>query len=97
MFDVTVHRLSGDRVMISWHASGEAAQTRFEVMRKHGTEVFTSIGVVEPRTIQDNTADYSFIDTNSFEDSSYYCVKKTEPDSVVFFSIARGIAGVERR
>ena len=97
VFDVTVHRLSGERVMISWHAEAEAPQTRFEVMRQHGQEIFSSLGIVEPKLRKDNSADYSFIDVNAFTDSSYYCVKKTEPDSIVFFSITKGIEGVGKR
>jgi len=83
--------------MISWHAEAEAPQTRFEVMRQHGQEIFSSLGIVEPKLRKDNSADYSFIDVNAFTDSSYYCVKKTEPDSIVFFSITKGIEGVGKR
>lgn len=94
MFDVTVHRLSGDRVMISWHADAESRQTRFEVMRKHGPGIFSTLGIVEPKLREDNSADYSFVDINAFADSSFYCVKKTDSEGVVFFSMSRGIEGV---
>ncbi|MGZ3846191.1 MAG: hypothetical protein ACXVBH_09045 [Flavisolibacter sp.] len=96
MFDVTVHRLSGERVMISWHTEAASQQTRFEVMRKHGPEIFSSLGIVEPKLREDNSADYAFVDINSFGDSSFYCVKKTDSDGVVFFSMSRGIEGVAR-
>jgi hypothetical protein len=94
VFDVTVHRLSGERVMISWHTDGEPVQSRFEVMRKHGIGIFTSLGVVEPGSTEDNLGDFSFIDVNHFADSSFYCVKETAADSVVFFSVTKGIEGI---
>jgi hypothetical protein len=94
IFDFTVHRLSGDRVMISWHTEGEPGQIRFEVMRKHGKGIpFSSLGSVEPKSKEDNSADYSFIDVNKFSDSTFYCLKKTDLDSVVFYSITKGIEG----
>ena len=94
VFELTVHRLSGNRVVVSWHSEGEAAQARFEVMRKHGNGIYSSLGFVEPKLREDNSADYSFVDVNAFEDSSFYCVKKTDPDGVIFFSLSRGIEGV---
>jgi hypothetical protein len=94
VFNLTVHRLSGERVIVSWHYEGEPLQTRFELMRKHGPDMFYSLGTVEPKLREDNSADYSFIDSNDFADSTFYCVKKTGPDSVVFFSITRGVEGV---
>jgi hypothetical protein len=94
VFDLTVHRLSGDRVMITWHADGESVESQFEVMRKHGVGIFTSLGVVEPGSMEDNLGDFSFIDVNRFADSSFYCVKETAADSVVFFSVTKGIEGI---
>ena len=95
VFDFTVQRLSGDRVMVSWHTEGEMQQARFEVMRKHEKgKPFASLGIVEPRSREDNSADYSFIDVNVFQDSTFYCLKKTDTDSVVFFSVTRGVGGV---
>ena len=94
IFDFTIHRLSGHRVMISWHTQGEPEQVKFEIMRKHGRGIaFSSLGIVEARSKEDNTADYSFIDINNFSDSTFYCLKKTDLDSVVFYSITRGIEG----
>ena len=94
VFELTVHRLSGNRVIISWHCENETAQSRFEVMRKHGTEIYSSLGIVEPRLAENNSSDFSFVDINTFEDSSFYCVKKTDPGGVVFFSLSRGVEGV---
>lgn len=97
IFDFTVNRLSGGRVMVSWHTEGEPGQIRFEVMRKHGKGIpFSSLGTVEPKSKEDNSADYSFIDVNKFSDSSFYCLKKTDLDSVVFYSISKGIEGAGR-
>ena len=95
--DFHVLRLSGDRVMISWHTDDDANAVQFEVMRKHGKGVpFASLGIVEPKSKNDNSADYSFIDLNTFADSTYYCLKKTGADSVIFFSISKGVQGIAR-
>jgi hypothetical protein len=96
VFDVTVHRLSGDRVMISWHADGESGQSRFEVMRRHGRGIFTSLSSVEAKSRDYSLNDYSFVDINSFADSSFYCVKEISAANVVFFSTAKGIEGIAR-
>ena len=96
VFDVTVHRLSGDRVMISWHADGESGQSRFEVMRRHGRGIFTSLSSVEAKSRDYNLNDYSFVDINNFADSSFYCVKEISAANVVFFSTAKGIEGIAR-
>ena len=95
VFDFTVHRLSGERVVVSWHTKDESDKMIYEVLRKHRkTEPFSSLGVVQPKSREDNSADYSFVDVNDFLDSSYYCLKKTNADSIVFYSITKGIEGV---
>jgi hypothetical protein len=95
IFDFTVHRLSGQRVIISWHTQGESDPVRFEVLRKHSNTVpFNSLGEVFPKLKEDNSADYSFVDVNSFSDSSFYCLKKTSSDGVIFFSITKGVEGI---
>lgn len=95
IFDLTVRRLSGERVIIAWHTEGDSPGIIYEVMRRHSKrEPFASIGTASPESKQDNTADYSFVDTNNFTDSSYYCLKKTNADSVVFYSIAKGVEGL---
>jgi hypothetical protein len=92
--DFTVHRLSNDRVFISWHSEGES-QVIYEVLRRHKkTEQLESLGVVQPKSVENNSAEYSFVDINTFSDSSYYCLKKTNADSIVFYSITKGIEGV---
>jgi len=94
-FDFTAHRLSGDRVVISWHTENESEQVHFEVMRKHGKNVpFSSLGSVVPKSTEDKSADYSFVDINTFSDSSFYCLKKTDADSIVFFSATKGVEGI---
>jgi hypothetical protein len=95
IFDFTLHRLSGERVIISWHTEGEQEQVRFEVMRVHGKgQPYISLGVVEPKSKEENSFAYAFIDINNFRDSSYYCLKKTNADSVVFYSLTKGVEGV---
>ena len=94
IFDFAIHRLSNERVFISWHTANEPGQVIYEVLRRHTKrEVFVSLGVVPPNSREDSTADYSFTDINSFPDSSYYCLKKTNADSVIFYSITKGIEG----
>jgi hypothetical protein len=96
--DFQVVRLSGDRVMVSWHTNGDNNVVKFEVMRKHKKGVpFVSLGIVEPRSKGDNSADYTFIDANNFTDSTYYCLKKTNIDSVIFFSISKGVQGAGKQ
>lgn len=95
IFDLTVRRLSGERVIIAWHTESDAPGIMYEVMRRHNKrEPFQSVGTASPEAKQDNTADYSFVDVNNFTDSSYYCLKKTNIDSVIFYSIAKGVEGV---
>jgi hypothetical protein len=96
VFDVTVHRLSGDRVVISWHVDEESDQSRFEVMRRQRGGIFTSLASVEAKSRDHNLTDYSFVDINSFADSSFYCVKETSASNVVFFSTTRGIEGIAK-
>lgn len=92
--DFTVHRLSGARVYVTWHTVNESGQVRFEVLRRHKTtEPFVSIGVAEPKSQQDGFTDYSFVDTNEYRDSSFYCLKKYASD-VIFYSLAKGVEGV---
>ena len=91
----TVHRLSGEKVFLSWHTEGESQQAVYEVLRKHEKLTpFVSLGVVQPKYQNDNSADYSFVDLNDYSDSSYYCLKKTNADSVIFYSITKGVEGI---
>ena len=93
--DFNVLRLSGERVMISWHTEDELQPVRFEVMRKHDkSKPFVSLGTVEPRSKEGNSATYSFIDLNNFPDTTFYCLKKTKADSVIFYSISKPVEGV---
>ena len=95
IFDLTVRRLSGERVIVAWHTEGDAPGIVYEVLRRHKKrDVFASLGKASPELKQGNTADYSFVDTNNFTDSSYYCLKKTNVDSVIFYSIAKGVEGL---
>lgn len=65
------------------------------MLRKHEKlSQFVSLGVIQPKSLNDNSADYSFIDLNDYTDSTYYCLKKTNTDSVVFYSITKGVEGV---
>jgi len=95
VLDFNVHRLRGEKVFLSWHTEGETQQVVYEVLRKHKfLSQFVSLGVVQPKFQNDNTADYSFTDVNNYSDSSYYCLKKTNSDSVIFYSITKGVEGV---
>lgn len=93
--DFTIHRLSNERVFLSWHTTDDAENVTYEVLRKHHKmDLFISLGVVQPKSVEVNTADYSFVDENDFPDSSYYCLKKTNTDKVVFYSVTRGVEGI---
>jgi hypothetical protein len=95
--EFNVRRLSGERVIISWHTESELHPVRFEVMRKHEKmKPFVSIGIVEPKTTENNSADYSFIDLNNFADSTLYCLKKITDDRVIFYSASKGVPGKSR-
>lgn len=95
IFDFTVHRLSDERVFISWHTEGESKDVIYEVLRRHKkNEQLVSLGVVQPKSLENNSAEYSFVDINKFSDSSYYCLKKTNADSIIFYSITKGIEGI---
>lgn len=95
ILDFNVHRFSGEKVFLSWHTEGDSPQIVYEVLRKHKRlSQFVSLGVVEPKLVEGNASEYSFIDVNSYSDSSYYCLKKTTPDSVIFFSITKGVEGI---
>ncbi len=97
IIDFNVLRFSGEKVFLSWHTEGDSPQIVYEVLRKHNKlSQFVSLGVVEPKSAQGVAVDYSFLDDNSYSDSSFYCLKKTTPDSVVFYSITKGVAGVGR-
>lgn len=95
ILDFNVHRFSGEKVFLSWHTEGDSPQVVYEVLRKQKKlSQFVSLGIVEPKSAEGNACDYSFTDANSYSDSSYYCLKKTTSDSVVFFSVTKGVAGV---
>jgi hypothetical protein len=96
-FDFAIHRLSNERVFISWHTAGDDEQATYELLRKHTKrDSFATLAIVQPESMQGNTADYSFTDSNSFSDSSYYCLKKTNSDGVIFYSITKGIEGTAK-
>lgn len=96
-FDFAIHRLSNERVFASWHTASDDKQAIYEVLRKHSKrDTFVVLAIVSPASIQANTADYSFTDINSFPDSSYYCLKKTNGDGVIFYSVTKGIEGTAR-
>jgi len=92
--DFIVQRLSNERVFISWHTENEAQQVIYEVLRKHGKrDLFVSLGVVRPKSREDSSAEYTFVDENNFLDTSYYCLKKTNVDSVIFYSVTKAVEG----
>src|SRR5689334_7076031 len=89
--DFKVQRISGGRVFLSWHTEDEKEGVSYEVMRKHGKGTpYISLGAVEPKSKDSSWADYSFIDVNEFNDSSFYCLKKTNAEDVVFYSLPKG-------
>jgi hypothetical protein len=96
-FDFNVRRFSGEKVFLSWHTEDDSPQIVYEVLRKHKKlSQFVSLGVIKPKSLDGNVADYSFIDVNNYTDSSFYCLKKTAPDSVIFYSITKAVEGTGR-
>lgn len=94
--DFTIQRLSNAKVLIVWHTQDENETIIYEVLRKHGRNTqYISLGVVLPKLKEENFVEYSFIDNNDYTDSSFYCLKKTA-DDVVFYSLAKGVEGVEK-
>lgn len=94
--DFSIQRLSNARVLIIWHTKEENEGVSYEVMRKHGRNTqYISLGEVQPKSREEGLVEYSFIDSNDYADSSFYCLKKTA-DDVVFYSLAKGVEGVER-
>ena len=53
-----VQRMSGARVLMSWHTENEQEGISYEVMRKHGRGTpYVSLGVVQPKSREGNSAD----------------------------------------
>lgn len=94
--DFAVHRLSGGRVLVAWHTEGEPAQIRFEVMRQYRKGQFVSLGIISPKSIDGGSIAYSFIDENNLPESSFYRLKKTNSDSVIFYSMAKEVKGLSK-
>lgn len=97
IFDFFVQRLSGERVLISWHTQNESPGVRFEVMRQdRRASQYFSVDVVNPNKQSGpaSIADYAYIDSNNNADSSFYRIKKKTEDGVVFFSIPKGVEGL---
>lgn len=96
MLDFNVQRLSGDRVFLSWHTD-DLKHTVYEVLRKHKIlSQFVSLGIVQPKPEDGSGSSYAFVDSNNHSDSSYYCLKQTTKDSVIFFSLTKGVEGIGR-
>lgn len=99
VFDLSAKRLSGSRVLVSWHTSGETAPVQFEVMRTFSRKTgCRSIAVVRPLDSTGSViADYRFVDaSNESSDTSFYCLKKTRADGVVFYSVVLRVPGVRK-
>jgi hypothetical protein len=97
VIDFSVQRLSGKRVQISWHTRNEKEQVQFEVMRRFGRTVpFAPIGSVQQKlqTGINDIVDYSFVDEKNMNpDTSFYCVKKTDAEGVIFYSLPKAVEG----
>lgn len=94
-FDFSVHRVSGKKVILSWHTQDEEKGVVYEVLRKPAELTqFISLGKVKPKYENGSWADYVFIDANDYTSTSYYCLKKTNADSVIFYSVTKKVVGV---
>ena len=97
VMDFQVKRLSGSRVMLSWHSEPNKNQNDFLVMRKSGSGgMFEKVGVVKPK--QSNSLnDYVLTDLNECEDSSYYSIMQVDIKGVKYFSLSRGVKGITKK
>ena len=97
VMDFQVKRLSGSRVMVSWHAESNKNQNDFLIMRKSGSGgMFEKVGVVKPK--QSNSLnDYVLTDLNECEDSSYYSIMQVDIKGVKYFSLSRGVKGITKK
>jgi hypothetical protein len=52
-FDFAIHRLSNERVFVSWHTAGDDEQATYEVLRKHTKrDSFATLAIVQPESKQ---------------------------------------------
>ena len=94
VIDFRVQRLSGSRVMLSWHAITGQSGLRFEVFRKIGRDgSYNRIGVVRPDAGSRDIMDYSLTDQNNASDSSYYSIRQVDETGVQYHSLAKGVEG----
>jgi hypothetical protein len=93
VMDFQAKRLSGSRVILSWHVKPNQSQNDFLVMRKSGIGgIFEKVGIVKPK--QSNSVnDYVVTDFNESADSSFYSILQVDGKGVKYFSKAKGVEG----
>jgi hypothetical protein len=96
VLDFQAKRLSGSRVILSWHAEPGKSQNDFLVMRKSGNSgLFEKVAVVKPKP-SGSVIDYVLTDINDCPDSSFYSILQVDGKGVKYFSLARGVKGKGR-
>jgi hypothetical protein len=97
--DFRVHRLSGERVSITWHTEDEKSPAGFEVVRRLGENgAFVTVGFVPAKQAGGHSIiDYSMTDNNTYTGSSYYRLKQTDEKGAAFFTIKKAVAGTGKK
>jgi len=73
---------SGNGISLTWTVAGELNTTGYEVQRSTSGSTFTTVGFVAAS----NRSSYSFVDSKSFENSSYR-IKSIDPNSIAYSGV----------
>ena len=96
VMDFEAKRLSGARVLVSWHAQPGQVQNDFLVMRRLGSSgILEKVGTVKPKRTG-TLNDYTITDLNECEDSSFYSLMQVDGKGVKYFSQFKGVKGVRK-
>jgi hypothetical protein len=90
--DLTVHRLSGNRAIVSWHTQSEQKSKGFFIERKKQDEiVFTPIGFVSSKSTAAKEAimDYSFTDEDGAAGTSTYRIKQQDASGINYYTLSK--------
>jgi hypothetical protein len=90
--DLNVHRLSGNRVLVSWHTQSEENSKGFFIERKKQDEIaFAPIGFVGSRSMgKDSTiTDYSFTDQGGAAGACTYRIRQRDASGVNYYTLGK--------
>jgi hypothetical protein len=97
--DFFLQRLSGARVMLTWHTKGSDTNG-FVVERKMGyNELFFVVGFIEVKASsgKDGIVDYEFTDPNNYKGVSYYRIRQKDSKGTTFYSLIHEVTGKEKQ